>query len=95
MGAGVRAVVDASYLADSVVMLRMFEHQGRIKKAISVLKKRSGIHVESIRQLWFDAEGMHLGEPLMHLRGVLTGVPTEVGGAGGESSFVRPRDDGH
>jgi circadian clock protein KaiC len=73
-----RAPVDASYLADAVVMVRMFEHAGKVKKAISVLKKRSGAHEESIRQLWFDAEGIHLSEPLMHLRGILTGVPTEL-----------------
>ena len=50
-------------------MLRMFEHAGKVKKAISVLKKRSGRHEESIRQLWFDSDGIHLSEPLMHLRG--------------------------
>jgi circadian clock protein KaiC len=70
--------VDASYLADAVVLLRMFEHGGKVKKAISVIKKRSGPHEESIRQIWFDASGIHLSEPLMHLRGVLTGVPVEA-----------------
>jgi circadian clock protein KaiC len=72
--------VDASYLADAVVMLRFFEHQGAVKKAISVLKKRTGAHEESIREMWFDAQGIHLSEPLLHLRGVLTGVPTDLGG---------------
>ena len=69
--------VDASYLADSVVILRYFEHVGTIRKAISVLKKRTGAHEESIRELWFDENGIHLGEPLLGLRGVLTGVPVE------------------
>jgi len=78
MGGNMRAPVDASYLADAVVMLRMYEHLGKVKKAISVLKKRSGAHEEAIRQIWFDAEGIHLSEPLIHLRGVLTGVPVEV-----------------
>jgi circadian clock protein KaiC len=78
MGQNMRAPVEASYLADCVVMLRMFEHAGAVKKAISVLKKRSGFHEESIRQLWFDEHGIHLGAPLLHLRGVLTGVPTDV-----------------
>ncbi len=72
-----RGLIDASYLADTVVGFRLFEHEGSIKKAVSVIKKRSGPHEESIRQLWFDASGVHLGEPLTHLRGVLTGVPTE------------------
>jgi circadian clock protein KaiC len=53
-----------------------------VKKAISVLKKRSGRHEEAIRQVWFDTRGVHVGEPLTHLRGVLTGVPVEIGGAG-------------
>lgn len=79
MGQNMRAPVDASYLADAVVVFRMYEHEGQVKKAISVLKKRSGRHEESVRQIWFDASGVHLGEPLLHLRGVLTGVPTEVG----------------
>lgn len=79
VGGNLRAPVDESYLADAVVMLRMYEHLGDVKKAISVVKKRSGAHEESIRQLWFDAQGIHLSEPLRQLRGVLTGVPVEVG----------------
>ena len=78
MGSNMRAPVDASYLADAVVMLRMYEHVGKVKKAVSVMKKRSGAHEEAIRQIWFDAEGIHLSEPLIQLRGVLTGVPVEV-----------------
>jgi circadian clock protein KaiC len=76
MGMNMRSPIDASYLADTVVMLRMFELGGTVKKAISVLKKRSGPHEESIRQIFFNSEGIHLSEPLTHLRGVLTGVPT-------------------
>jgi circadian clock protein KaiC len=78
LGPALRSAIDASYLADAVVMLRMFEHEGRVKKAISVVKKRSGPHEESIRQIWFDGAGVHLSEPLTHLRGILTGVPSEV-----------------
>ncbi|KQY88463.1 ATPase domain-containing protein [Pelomonas sp. Root1444] len=77
-GAGMRNVVDASYLADSVMLLRMYEHQGSVRKAISVVKKRSGPHEDTIRQLWFNRDGVHLGPPLEHLRGVLSGVPVEV-----------------
>ncbi|TFY98360.1 ATPase domain-containing protein [Ramlibacter humi] len=73
-----KATVDTSYLADAVVLLRMFEHAGAIKKAISVMKKRSGRHEESIRHIWFDGHGIHLSEPLMNLRGVLAGVPVEI-----------------
>jgi circadian clock protein KaiC len=78
MGPNMSSRIEASYLADAVVMLRMFEHGGKVKKAISVLKKRSGTHEESIRQIWFDEKGIHLGEPLLHLRGVLTGVPVDT-----------------
>jgi circadian clock protein KaiC len=70
--------IDASYLADSVVMLRYFEHHGGVKKAISVMKKRTGGHEDSIRQLMFSNTGITLSEPLLQLRGVLTGVPVEV-----------------
>jgi circadian clock protein KaiC len=78
MGDGLNTPVNASYLCDSVIMLRFFEHRGNVRKAISVLKKRSGPHEESIRQLRFDQHGVHLSEPLMHLRGVLSGMPINV-----------------
>ena len=78
MGPTMQAPIDASYLADSVVLLRFFEHAGRVKKAISILKKRTGAHEESIRELTFDSQGIHLSQPLLQLRGVLTGVPVEV-----------------
>jgi circadian clock protein KaiC len=82
MGTNMQSPVDASYLADSIVMLRFFEHAGEVKKAISVLKKRTGSHEESIRELSFDSRGIHLSAPLLQLRGVLTGVPVEVPSAG-------------
>ena len=85
LASSMRSVVDASYLADAVIMLRMFELEGRVKKAISVLKKRSGRHEETIRELWFSEAGVHVGEPLTRLRGVLTGVPIESGSAGREA----------
>jgi circadian clock protein KaiC len=89
LGANMNSPVDASYLADSVVLLRYFEHLGTVKKAISVMKKRTGWHEETIRQLWFDAQGVHLSGPLLQLRGVLTGVPVEVNTPAG-SSFATP-----
>ncbi len=78
MGVNMQAPVDTSYLADSVVLLRFFEYAGKVKKAISVVKKRSGAHEESIRELRFDHEGIHLGPPLIQFRGILTGVPAEL-----------------
>jgi circadian clock protein KaiC len=78
VGSNMTSPVEASYLADSVVLLRYFEILGTVRKAISVLKKRTGGHEGSIRELWFDGQGIHLSEPLLKLRGVLTGVPTEA-----------------
>ncbi|WP_457356154.1 ATPase domain-containing protein [Roseateles sp. P5_D6] len=78
MGPNMRSPVDMSYLADAVVLFRMYEHAGAVRKAISVIKKRSGRHEDTIRQLWFDGQGVHLGPPLVHLRGVLAGVPVEL-----------------
>ena len=78
IGSNMSSPVDASYLADSVVLLRYFEFKGTVRKAISVLKKRTGGHEGSIRELSFDDSGIHLSEPLLNLRGVLTGGPIEV-----------------
>ncbi len=78
VGMNMASPVDTSYLADSVILFRYFEYAGRVKKAISVMKKRSGAHEESIRELRFDGSGIHLSEPLTQLRGVLTGVPQEL-----------------
>lgn len=78
IGANMSSPVDASYLADSVILLRYFELAGTVRKAISVLKKRTGGHEGSIRELSFDPHGIHLSEPLLRLRGVLTGGPIEV-----------------
>src|SRR3569623_1108195 len=77
VGSQMHSPVDTSYLADSVVLLRYFEHQGRVKKAISVVKKRSGAHEERSRELRFDEHGIHMSEPLVAFRGILTGVPEE------------------
>ncbi len=78
IGWNMQSPIDTSYLADSVVLLRYFEYAGKVKKAISVIKKRSGAHEESIRELLFDEQGIHLSEPLAQFRGILTGVPTDI-----------------
>ena len=66
--------VDASYLADTVVLLRYFEAFGEVRQALSVIKKRTGTHERSIRELRFD-RGLKVGEPVREFQGVLTGVP--------------------
>jgi circadian clock protein KaiC len=74
LGKDMISPVDVSYLADSVLLLRYFEAEGQVKQAISVVKKRSGGHERSIRELILD-RGIHVGKPLLNFRGVLTGVP--------------------
>jgi circadian clock protein KaiC len=71
--------VDASYLADAVVLLRYYEARGEIHQAISVMKKRGGRHERTIREFALEAGGIRVGEPLTGFRGVLTGVPIETG----------------
>jgi circadian clock protein KaiC len=74
-----RSPIDMSYLADTVVLFRYFEAKGRIHKAISVVKKRSGAHEDSIRKLTFGKTGICVGPPLLEFHGVLTGVPAISG----------------
>jgi circadian clock protein KaiC len=80
IGMQMQTPVDASYLADSVVLLRYFEDEGEVKQAISVLKKRGGAHERTIRSFSLDAQGIHVGEPLRNFRGILTGVPIPIDG---------------
>jgi circadian clock protein KaiC len=71
--------VDASYLADTVMILRYFEAEGEVRQAVSVLKKRSGAHERTIREFRIDDGGLHVGLPLRDFHGVLTGVPMYAG----------------
>ena len=73
--------VDLSYLTDSVILLRYFECVGRVLKAISVMKKRTGPHEQTIREIRLSSAGVHVGPPLEQFQGILTGVPTYVGQA--------------
>ena len=74
-----KAPVDVTYLADTVVLLRYFEAFGRVRRAISVVKKRTGAHEDTIREYRIESRGIKLGEPLMGFQGVLRGVPELVG----------------
>ena len=75
IGAQMQSPVDASYLADAVVLLRYFESDGEVRQAISVMKKRGGAHERTIRDFRMTADGLHVGPPLREFRGILTGVP--------------------
>jgi circadian clock protein KaiC len=79
VGAVMPTPVDLSYLADAIVLFRFFEAQGRIRKAISVVKKRTGSHETTIRELKIGPSQVHVGEPLTDFHGVLTGVPHYTG----------------
>jgi circadian clock protein KaiC len=76
MGTGMHAPVDVSYLADCVILLRYFEAQGRIRKAVSVVKKRGGLHDTAIRDFSMSSKGLNVGAALEDFRGILSGIPT-------------------
>jgi circadian clock protein KaiC len=80
IGSNMLAPVDVSYLADCVVILRYFEHAGEIRKAISVMKKRSGYHERAIRPFSFSERGIEVGNPLTEFHGILSGTPLETDG---------------
>ena len=71
--------LNISYISDVVLMLRFFEADGRIRKAISVLKNRAGAHENAIREFRIDGDGLRVGQPLTAFKGVLTGTPEYVG----------------
>ncbi|GAA0296714.1 ATPase domain-containing protein [Sphingomonas oligophenolica] len=73
-----KSPVDVTYLADTVILLRYFEALGRVRRAISVVKKRTGAHEDTIREFMIGGNGITLGEPLTAFQGVLRGVPTLV-----------------
>lgn len=75
MGQAMLTPVDVSYLADCVILLRYFELAGEIRKAISVVKKRSGAHEKTIRPFIISSEGLRVGPPLTEFHGVLSGTP--------------------
>lgn len=72
--------VDVSYLADNVLLLRYFEAGGEVRQALSVVKRRSGPHERSIRELRIRHGKLSIGEPLKDFTGVLTGTPVYHGG---------------
>jgi circadian clock protein KaiC len=81
-GSPVDEAAEVSYLADTVILLRYFEHAGAVRQAVSVVKKRSGLHERTIRECQVGEGGLRIGEPLSEFRGVLTGVPVYTGGSG-------------
>lgn len=74
--------LNISYIADVVLLFRFFEAEGRLRKALSILKNRSGAHEDTIRELKLDKHGIRIGLPLVEFNGVLTGTPKYVGERG-------------
>ena len=73
-----KSPVDVTYLADAVILLRFFEAEGSVRRALSVIKKRGGWHEDTIREFWIDG-GVRIGEPLSEFHGVLRGTPSLPG----------------
>jgi circadian clock protein KaiC len=76
-----QAPIDVTYLADTVILLRYFEAAGRVRRAVSIIKKRSGTHESTIREYQIGDDGLRVGPPLEGFQGVLRGVPTFAGEA--------------
>jgi circadian clock protein KaiC len=90
LGSTMATPVDVSYLADTVLMLRYFEAGGAVRRALSVVKKRSGAHENTIREFQVSSDGVRVGEPLKEFQGVLTGVPLFSGSGG---TLIEESDD--
>ncbi|WP_275788743.1 ATPase domain-containing protein [Pararhizobium gei] len=88
-----KSPVDVTYLADTVVLLRYFEAIGRVRRAVSVFKKRTGLHEDTIREFTIGKGGLKLGEPLNEFQGVLRGIPSFVGKAGPLMAASSASDD--
>ena len=85
-----KAPVDVTYLADTVVLLRYFEASGQVRRAISIIKKRAGSHENTIREYRIGDEGLSVGDPLEGFQGILRGVPTFMG----RGASLLPREGG-
>jgi circadian clock protein KaiC len=73
-----KAPVDVTYLADTVILLRYLEAMSKVRRAVSIIKKRTGPHEDTIREFRVTERGITLGEPLTQFQGILRGVPMLV-----------------
>ena len=64
-----------SNLADTIMFIRHVEYQGELRKVIGVLKMRTSDFERALRELEITEYGLRVGDPLPHLRGILTGTP--------------------
>ncbi|MDB5847690.1 MAG: ATPase protein RecA-superfamily-like protein, partial [Rhodoferax sp.] len=78
LGGNMSSAMDASYVADNVLMLRYFEFDGEVRQAVSVFKKRGSVHERTIRAFSMSKDGIAVGDVLRGYRGILTGVPVPL-----------------
>ena len=78
VGSAMQTPIDVSYLADNILVLRYFEAHGEVRQAISMMKKRTGGHERSIRELRFGDNKIAVGAPLRDFQGILSGSPTSL-----------------
>ena len=78
VGSAMQTPIDVSYLADNILVLRYFEAHGQVRQAISMMKKRSGGHERSIRELRLGPDSIRVGAPLSDFQGILSGTPTSL-----------------
>jgi circadian clock protein KaiC len=93
VGTNIDTPVDVSYLADTVLLFRYFEAAGEVRQALSVIKKRSGEHERTIRELVMKNGAIGVGNILTEFEGVLTGAPSyrgEIDGPRLTRSYERP-----
>jgi circadian clock protein KaiC len=80
VGSDMQSPVDLTYLSDTVILLRYFEAMGRVRRAVSVIKKRDGFHENAIREFLISTQGVQVGAALEAFQGVLRGIPEYIGG---------------
>lgn len=86
LGEGITSPLDLSYIADTVVLARYFEAFGKVRQAVSVVKKRLGAHQKTVRELTLSSSGLRVGEEIREFTGVLTGRPEYIGVRGSLSA---------
>ncbi len=67
--------ISASYMADTIIILRYLELKGELRRAVGVLKKRHSDFQKTLREFEITRYGLKVGKPMIELRGILTGIP--------------------
>ncbi len=86
VGSAMQTPIDVSYLADNILVFRYFETHGEVRRALSMMKKRTGGHEPSIRELRLGPDRIQVGAPLSNFHGILSGSPTSLAPVLGKGS---------